>query len=257
MWRLSFDCRSLPIFSKAGCSDAAANTVNDAGAGPSPEPPHEVTNTNAPRASTRLITRQLNLHVGRLDDGDCGHAGFEVELVDRLTRQQRDEAMRAGLDLDLRRDPVLDHARDDAREPIARGLLDGLSAHLERRPPRFTLTITLGELPDGWGRTQRPERTWAAIIGLLLLAPFIALLGAGLLRALGLTGPYELLASSPTAIIAAAISLFIGIPVAIAMNLWRFTRVGLRRDERAIGGLLALACAPLYHVVVHNGRWVD
>src|SRR5438132_8428991 len=88
---------------------------------------------NAPRASTRLITRQLNLHVGRLDDGDCGHAGFEVELVDRLTRQQRDEAMRAGLDLDLRRDPVLDHARDDAREPIARGLLDGLSA-LGRSP---------------------------------------------------------------------------------------------------------------------------
>src|SRR5437870_8033607 len=139
MWRLSFDCRSLPIFSKAGCSDAAANTVNDAGAGPSPEPPHEVTNTNAPRASTRLITRQLNLNVGRLDEGDCGHAGFEVELVDRLTRQQRDEAMRAGLDLDLRRDAVLDHARDDAREPIAGGLLDGL--------------IALGHSP--WPRNRR------------------------------------------------------------------------------------------------------
>ena len=125
-----------------------------------------------------------------------------------------------------------------------------ISAHLERRPPRFTLTITLGELPDGWARTQRPERTWAAIIGLLLLAPFIALLAAGLLRALGLTAPYELLASSPTAIIAAAISLFIGIPVAIAMNLWRITRVGLRRDARSLEGLLALEFAPLHLVVV-------
>src|SRR5437879_9674851 len=136
MWRLSFDCRSLPIFSKAGCSDAAANTVNDAGAGWPPEPPHEVTNTNAPRASTRLITRQLDLYVGRLDDGDCGHAGFAVELVDRLTRQQRDEAMWAGLDLDLRREPVLDHARDDAREPIAGGLLDGLIALVRSPWPR-------------------------------------------------------------------------------------------------------------------------
>ena len=95
-----------------------------------------------------------------------------------------------------------------------------ISAHLERRPPRFTLTITLGELPDGWARTQRPERTWAAIIGLLLLAPFIALLAAGLLRALGL------------------------------MNLWRITRVGLRRDARSLEGLLALEFAPLHLVVV-------
>ena len=59
-----------------------------------------------------------------------------------------------------------------------------------------------------------------------------------------------MLASSPTAIIAAAISLFIGIPVAIAMNLWRITRVGLRRDARSLEGLLALEFAPLHLVVV-------
>src|SRR5438309_6948630 len=49
--------------------------------------------------------------------------------------------MRAGLDLDLRCDPVLDHARDDAREPIARGLLDRL--------------IALGRLPWPGNRRQR------------------------------------------------------------------------------------------------------
>ncbi|TMG42816.1 MAG: hypothetical protein E6H85_11895 [Chloroflexi bacterium] len=123
-------------------------------------------------------------------------------------------------------------------------------AHVERVPPRLTLTFTFGDLPDGWSRSERRASTWAGLAGLLLLLPFIALIGAGLLRGIGASGPYDWLTSSPAAILAATISLFIGIPVAIAMNLWRITRVGLHRDAGSLDGLLALEFAPLQLIVV-------
>jgi len=125
-----------------------------------------------------------------------------------------------------------------------------IHAQAERDPTRFTLTVTFGDLPEGWTRSANRARTWAGIAGLLLITPFIALLAATLLRGLGQGAPYAWIANSSAAIIAATISLFIGIPVAIAMNLWRITHVGLRRHARAVEGLVALEFAPLHLVVV-------
>jgi len=117
-------------------------------------------------------------------------------------------------------------------------------------PLRFAFTVAFGELPEGWDESSRRASTWAGIAGLLLLTPFIALAATGLLKSVGIGQPYEWLAGSPAAIIAATISLFIGIPVAITMNLWRIARVGLRREVGALDGLLALEFAPLHLVVV-------
>ena len=125
-----------------------------------------------------------------------------------------------------------------------------LSANLERKPPRLTLTITLGALPDGWTRRGRHARTWSAVTGLVLIAPFIALVGAGLLRSLGYGAAYGWIAGSSIAILAATVSLFIGIPVAVAMNLWRITHLGMRRETGGIEGLVALELAPLHLAVV-------
>jgi hypothetical protein len=123
-------------------------------------------------------------------------------------------------------------------------------AHAERTPPRLTLTITLGELPEGWPRAGHPARTWSGIVGLLLIAPFVTLLVASLLHNIGIGAPYSWLAGSSAAILAGTISLFIGIPVAIAMNIWRITRVGWRRHAGALEGLIALEVAPLHLLVV-------
>jgi hypothetical protein len=125
-----------------------------------------------------------------------------------------------------------------------------VAAHVERAPLRFAFTFAFGELPEGWDESSRRASTWAGIVGLLLLTPFIALAATGLLKSVGIGQPYEWLAGSPAAIIAATISLFIGIPVAIVMNLWRIARVGLRREAGALDGLLALEFAPLHLVVV-------
>ena len=78
----------------------------------------------------------------------------------------------------------------------------------------------------------------------------MVLLGAILLRALGFGAPYAWLTSSSIAILAATISLFIGIPVAIAVNLWRIARLGFQRRAGALEGLVALEFAPLHLVVV-------
>ncbi|TMF73637.1 MAG: hypothetical protein E6I12_15590 [Chloroflexi bacterium] len=125
-----------------------------------------------------------------------------------------------------------------------------ITAHAERTPPRLTLTMTLGELPEGWPRSGLHARTWTGIIGLVLITPFIALLLGTVLRGAGHGEVYGWISASPAAIIAATVSLFIGIPVAIAMNLWRITRVGLRRHANALDGLFALEFAPLHLVVV-------
>src|SRR5712692_8266330 len=133
MFCFAFSC--APILSKAGCSEAAANTVTEVAAG---RPvlvgvPHAAISKSATVPTVRLITRQLHPDVGRLDDSDRRHAWLEVKLINRLPGQQRDEAVWPGLDLDLGRDAVLDHAGDDAGEAVARGLL---GARL-RRPLRF------------------------------------------------------------------------------------------------------------------------
>lgn len=125
-----------------------------------------------------------------------------------------------------------------------------IRARAERTPPRLTLTITFGELPDGWPTGRRHARTWAGLAGLVLIAPFVVALAAGVLRTAGYAQPYEWLAGEPIAILAVTLSLFIGIPVAIAMNLWRVTRVGLRRESTALDGLLAVEFAPLHLIVL-------
>src|SRR5256885_10309546 len=131
-----------------------------------------------------------------------------------------------------------------------------LHARAERVPPRFTGSVPLGELPDGWPRGNDHARTWSALIGLVLLAPFVLLLTATLLHNLGLNAPYSWLSGSTVAILAGTISLFVGIPVAIAMNLWRITRLGWRRHAGSLDGLLALEVAPLHLAVVVLGLLV-
>jgi hypothetical protein len=123
-------------------------------------------------------------------------------------------------------------------------------AHAERTPPRLTITFTLGELPDGWARSRGHARTWAGLFGLVCIAPFLLLLAATLLRGVGVGQPYGWISSSEIAILAATLSLFIGIPVAIAVNLWRIGRIGMRRRDGALEGLVALELAPLHLFVV-------
>src|SRR2546429_6953893 len=113
-----------------------------------------------------------------------------------------------------------------------------VAATPERAPVRFMLPFAFGEMPEGWNESRRGASTWAGIVGVVLLTPFIILVAAGLLKSVGIGQPYEWLATSPAAIIAATISLFIGIPVAIVMNLWRIARVGPGRGAGGLDGLL-------------------
>ena len=123
-------------------------------------------------------------------------------------------------------------------------------AHASGRPPRLTITFTVGELPDGWSPPKGRARTWVGLLGLVCIAPFVALLAATLLRAIGVGEPYEWLAGSSVAILAATVSLFIGIPVAIAANLWRVARFGVQRRAGALEGLVAFELAPLHLIVL-------
>src|SRR2546421_3199709 len=92
---------------------------------PPPTPPLQLVSAMKPAtARPRLITGKLDLDVGCLDHRDRGHARLEIQLVDRLTGEERHEAVRAGLDLHLRSDPIFDDACHDARKAIARRLLD-------------------------------------------------------------------------------------------------------------------------------------
>ena len=125
-----------------------------------------------------------------------------------------------------------------------------VAAHGERRPLRLTVTFTLGDLPEGWPQFARRAKWWSGVVGLVLIAPFVALLSASVLHNLGVSAPYDWLSTSSVAILAGTISLFIGIPVAIAMNLWRITRVGWRTQPGALDGLLALEVAPLHLFVL-------
>src|SRR5438552_14675558 len=119
-----------------------------------------------------------------------------------------------------------------------------IHARAERVAPRFTVSITLGDLPEGWQPGGKHARTWSGLVGLVLIAPFVILLTASVLHNLGLSAPYSWLSGSTFAILAGTVSLFIRIPVAIAMHLWRITRLGWRRRARSVAGLIAIEVAP-------------
>jgi hypothetical protein len=126
-------------------------------------------------------------------------------------------------------------------------------AHAERNPLRLTVTFTLGELPQGWAKAPRRmvEHHVRGIVGLVLIAPFAILIAAPLVhQLLGLDALYQWIATSPIAILAATASLFIGLPVAIALNAWSVTRLGLRRGAGNLEAVLALELAPLQLGVV-------
>jgi hypothetical protein len=128
-----------------------------------------------------------------------------------------------------------------------------VNAHAQRAPLRVTVSVAFGELPQGWATAGRskPARPWLGIAGLVLIAPFVVLIGAAVARQFtGLVGPYELIATSPVAITVATVSLFLGLPVAFALNVWPVTRLGLRRYTGRLEGLLALEIAPLQLAVV-------
>lgn len=123
-------------------------------------------------------------------------------------------------------------------------------AHTERTPWRLTITFELGELPQPWRSPRRSAHTSAAILGLVCIAPFTAFVGLSVLRGLGVTEPYAWLTGSSTATAVATMSLFVGIPVAVAVNLWRVARAGVSRSEGLFDGMLALEFAPLHLLVL-------
>lgn len=127
-----------------------------------------------------------------------------------------------------------------------------IRAQATRDPLGLTLSITLGELPSGWAKSKqsRLARHGTGIAGAALVAPFALLVGAALLRALGLDAPYGWISSAPVAILAASVSLFIGLPVAFAINIWPITRLGLSRRAGELEGVMALEVAPLQLGVV-------
>lgn len=129
---------------------------------------------------------------------------------------------------------------------------DWISIHAQagRNPMQLKLSLAFGDLPEGWASARHGARTWTGIVGLLCITPFIAFIVATALRGVGLSQGYDWLSTSSAAILAATISVFVGIPVAIAINLWRITRVGLRRASGALEGLVAVEYAPLHLVVV-------
>src|SRR2546430_2139671 len=90
-----------------------------------------------------------------------------------------------------------------------------IAAHVERAPLRFAFTFAFGELPEGWDESSRRASTWAGIVGLLLLTPFIALAATGLLRSVGIGQPYEWLARAPACSLEATIRPFLCTPPAV------------------------------------------
>jgi|SRR5579864_5943678 len=127
-----------------------------------------------------------------------------------------------------------------------------IRAHASRDPLGLTLSITLGELPSGWAKTRQSSlaRHGAGIAGAVLVAPFAMLVLASLVRAIGLEAPYAWISRTPIAILVASVSLFIGLPVAFAINIWPITRIGLSRRAGELDCVMALEVAPLQLAVV-------
>src|SRR5919198_4224907 len=127
--------KSPPSLVNAAVSEAAANTFS------SPDDPEEPPeDLPPPRAASRVATTasaaagrihdrsmgpplcgrgQLDHHVGRLDHGDRQHPRAQAQLVGGLPGHQRHHPVRAGLQLDLGDDLVLDHPGDDPLEAVA------------------------------------------------------------------------------------------------------------------------------------------
>src|SRR5262245_19429136 len=148
------DVYCWPSWVKAAVREAAANTLISAGEPePVPEssPPHAVSSSAAAAsAAARRVRdrsmrpplaagfpttgfghgfmgrRQLDDHVGRLDGSDGHHPGSELQLVGGLSGHQRHHPVRAGLELHLGDDVVLDHPGDDPLEAVAGRLGDHL-----------------------------------------------------------------------------------------------------------------------------------
>lgn len=126
-----------------------------------------------------------------------------------------------------------------------------LHAHAERDPIRLTVTLTLGDLPQAWARSRRHRaKTWTAVIGLALVLPFTALLAASVLNAIGVNQPLIWIGSSTWTIVAVYVSVLFGIPLALVLNIWPIARLGMRRRDGEVEGLLALEFAPLHLIVI-------
>src|SRR2546423_355001 len=162
--------KSAPIVVNAAFNEDAANTVivplgPDGGALPDPDGPHALARPTVPARSSAVTTRarigtsaprQLDDHVRSFDHGDRANAGGEAELVGCLPGNERNEPVRAGLNLDLRHDAILDDASHDARKVIARGSPDGgfrfqlrrVRHHVARELPRIDHALAACR-PDG------------------------------------------------------------------------------------------------------------
>src|SRR5919204_2721096 len=127
--------KSPPSLVNAAVSEAAANTFSspdDPEEPPEDLPPPQAASrvaTTASAAAGRIHDRsmgpplcgrgQLDHHVGRLDHGDRQHPRAQAQLVGGLPGHQRHHPVRAGLQLDLGDDLVLDHPGDDPLEAVA------------------------------------------------------------------------------------------------------------------------------------------
>lgn len=80
--------------------------------------------------------------------------------------------------------------------------------------------------------------------------PLAAFIAASLLSGIGLNAPRQWIGTSSVAILAVSVSLFVGIPVAFVLNVWRIGRVGVRLQDGEMEGLLALEFAPLHLIVI-------
>lgn len=125
-----------------------------------------------------------------------------------------------------------------------------INAQAGRKPLRFKVSLSFGDMPDGWASSRHGARLWTGLVGAVCIAPFIAFIVATALNGVGVSSLYSWLSTSSPAIVAATVSLFVGIPVAIAINLWRITRFGVRRGGGAIEAVVALEYAPLHLMVV-------
>jgi len=113
---------------------------------------------------------QLNDDIGCLYGRDSKDARFEAKLVSRLPSDQRYDAVRSGLHLDLGRDSILDDSGDYALESVARrfadhcgGLRPWLLSHVSGKRCSINLSLAArgaGSL-DVAGVDQAPDRVGA------------------------------------------------------------------------------------------------
>ncbi len=99
-----------------------------------------------PSAAQRSPSGNLDADVRCLHAGHDFGSGLQPELVHGLAREQRQDPMRSGHDLDRCRDAVLLDVHDDAGEPVAQRA---------RRPGRL-IRATLGQQPGELVRGDDP-----------------------------------------------------------------------------------------------------